>query len=43
MLVGSDKITEKDWTALSRAKGDVFTVCEIFGLVALILDIFCVD
>ena len=26
MLVGSDKITEKDWTALSRAKGDVFMI-----------------
>ena len=28
MLVGSDKITEKDWTALSRAKGDVFMIVD---------------
>ncbi len=24
MLVASDEITDKDWPALSRAKGDVF-------------------
>ena len=24
MLVASDQITDKDWPALSRAKGDVF-------------------
>lgn len=24
MLVGSDQITQKDWDALSRAKGDGF-------------------
>ncbi|KAK7686366.1 hypothetical protein QCA50_010590 [Cerrena zonata] len=26
MLVGSDKLTEKDWPALNRAKGDIFMI-----------------
>ena len=39
MLVASDEITDKDWKALSRAKGDAFMIvgATLYGFSASLL------